>query len=90
MKKKINIINPNAHNFFYFFLQKRVRFLQSQGAKEDNNPEYAQIMNFLKNLQKQQQSRPNVNTTEHLPSIVTSVPPALPSAGNLIHANVFF
>lgn len=47
-------------------------------------------MNFLKNLQKQQQSRPNVNTTEHLPSIVTSVPPALPSAGNLILANVFF
>ncbi|GAA5811290.1 hypothetical protein MFLAVUS_004723 [Mucor flavus] len=61
-------------------LVQRVRFLQSQGAKEDNNPEYAQIMNFLKNLQKQQQSRPNVNTTEHLPSIVTSVPPALPSA----------
>ncbi|KAI9362740.1 hypothetical protein BD770DRAFT_359584, partial [Pilaira anomala] len=39
-------------------LVQRVRFLQSQGAKEENNPEYAQIMNFLKNLQKQQQSRP--------------------------------
>jgi hypothetical protein len=27
--------------------------LQAQGAKEDNNPEYAQIMQFLKNLQMQ-------------------------------------
>jgi len=27
--------------------------LQAQGAKEDNNPEYAQIMLFLKNLQMQ-------------------------------------
>ncbi|KAG2230551.1 hypothetical protein INT48_009891 [Thamnidium elegans] len=63
-------------------LVQRVRFLQSQGAKEDNNPEYAQIMNFLKSLQKQQQSRPNVNTTEQSPSIVTLVPPSadMPSA----------
>ncbi|CAO3621458.1 unnamed protein product [Mucor hiemalis] len=38
-------------------LVQRVRFLQSQGAKEDNNPEYAQIMHFLKNLQKQQQQQ---------------------------------
>ncbi|CEI98505.1 Putative Adenosinetriphosphatase [Rhizopus microsporus] len=38
-------------------LVQRVRFLQSQGAKEDNNPEYARIMNFLKNLQRQQQQQ---------------------------------
>ncbi|KAL9559596.1 hypothetical protein PS6_000691 [Mucor atramentarius] len=41
-------------------LVQRVRFLQSQGAKEDNNPEYAQIMQFLKGLQKQQQTRPGM------------------------------
>ncbi|KAI7907267.1 SNF2 family N-terminal domain-containing protein [Cokeromyces recurvatus] len=38
-------------------LVQRVRYLQSQGAKEDNNPEYAQIMSFLKNLQNSQQQR---------------------------------
>ncbi|KAI8076515.1 SNF2 family N-terminal domain-containing protein [Gilbertella persicaria] len=38
-------------------LVQRVRYLQSQGAKEDNNPEYAQIMQFLKNLQRQQQQQ---------------------------------
>ncbi|KAI8883082.1 hypothetical protein K501DRAFT_250303 [Backusella circina FSU 941] len=38
-------------------LTQRVRFLQAQGAKEETNPEYAQIMQFLKSIQRQQ-SRP--------------------------------
>jgi hypothetical protein len=33
--------------------------LQSEGAREDNNQEYAQIMQYLKNLQDQQQTRSN-------------------------------
>ncbi|KAG1503536.1 hypothetical protein G6F54_001614 [Rhizopus delemar] len=49
-------------------LVQRVRFLQSQGAKEDNNPEYAQIMNFLKNLQKQQVRMPDMSPVPAVPS----------------------
>ena len=69
-KKKIQ----NTYLPFFIFKKKRVRFLQSQGAKEDNNPEYAQIMNFLKNLQKQQVRMPDMSPVPAVPS--------QPSTGN--------
>ncbi|KAI9487898.1 MAG: SNF2 family N-terminal domain-containing protein [Benjaminiella poitrasii] len=73
-------------------LVQRVRYLQSQGAKEDNNPEYAQIMNFLKNLQNSQQqqrqqqqqqqqqiqqTRPGMSADQSVSSISS---PAIPSS----------
>ncbi|KAL7317190.1 ATP-dependent DNA helicase Snf21 [Mucor circinelloides] len=69
-------------------LVQRVRFLQSQGAKEDNNPEYAQIMQFLKGLQKQQQTRPGmpdqIVSSSSSPSIASPIVngpnPDMPSA----------
>jgi hypothetical protein len=36
-----------------FTIYQRAKLLQAQGAKEDNNQEFAQIMQFLKNLQMQ-------------------------------------
>ncbi|KAI8582780.1 hypothetical protein K450DRAFT_226876 [Umbelopsis ramanniana AG] len=60
-------------------LVQRAKMLQAQGAKEDNNPEYAQIMLFLKNLQmqsrmhQQRQSMP-VAPQEQQPSPQSSMP----------------
>jgi ATP-dependent helicase STH1/SNF2 len=68
--KKLNRIH-----FSPVYSQKRVRFLQSQGAKEDNNLEYAQIMQFLKNLQQKQNRPPN-----GIPMDVTTSPSASPKA----------
>ncbi|CAO3640243.1 unnamed protein product [Cunninghamella blakesleeana] len=36
------------------YMLQRAKFLQSQGAREDNHPELANIMRFLKNVQNQQ------------------------------------
>lgn len=50
--------------------------MQAQGAKEDNNPEFAQIMQFLKNLQmqsKMQQQRQSMQQTQQS-SPQTSLP----------------
>jgi hypothetical protein len=51
--------------------------LQAQGAKEDNNAEFAQIMQFLKNLQmqsKMQQQRQAMPVAQQ-PSPLTSLSP---------------
>ncbi|KAG1457849.1 hypothetical protein G6F56_006523 [Rhizopus delemar] len=50
-------------------LVQRVRFLQSQGAKEETHPEYAQIMNFLKNLQRQQVRIPDLSPVPAVPAV---------------------
>ncbi|KAG2186621.1 hypothetical protein INT44_002845 [Umbelopsis vinacea] len=60
-------------------LVQRAKMLQAQGAKEDNNPEYAHIMTFLKNLQMQsrmhQQRQP---VAQQQPSPQSSMPTAMP------------
>ncbi|KAG0183555.1 hypothetical protein DFQ29_002610 [Apophysomyces sp. BC1021] len=50
----VNMIPGNITKEKFNSLLQRARFLQSQGAKEDNHPEFAQIMHFLRNLQMQQ------------------------------------
>lgn len=41
--------------------QKRAKYLQSQGAKEDSNAEFSQIMEFLKGLQTTPSKKPAVD-----------------------------
>ncbi|CAM0136011.1 ATP-dependent DNA helicase Snf21 [Umbelopsis sp. WA50703] len=60
-------------------LLQRAKLLQAQGAKEDNNPEFAQIMHFLKNLQmqsKMQQQRQSMQQTQQS-SPQSSLPAAM-------------
>ncbi|KAI8997113.1 SNF2 family N-terminal domain-containing protein [Pilobolus umbonatus] len=57
-------------------LVQRVRFLQSQGAKEETNPEYAHIMQFLKNFQKQQKQAHPAQDVVHSPSIASNTSPS--------------
>lgn len=64
--------------------------MQAQGAKEDNNPEFAQIMQFLKNLQmqsKMQQQRQSMQQTQQ-PSPQASLPAGTVSLE--IHSNIQF
>ncbi|KAF7731676.1 hypothetical protein EC973_008847 [Apophysomyces ossiformis] len=49
-----NMIPGNITKEKFNSLLQRARFLQSQGAKEETHPEFAQIMQFLRNLQVQQ------------------------------------
>lgn len=65
-------------------LVQRVRFLQSQGAKEETHPEYAQIMNFLKNLQRQQVRIPDLSPVPAVPAV-----PSQPTGIYIINRSKF-
>lgn len=61
-----------------------MRFLQSQGAKEETHPEYAQIMNFLKNLQRQQVRIPDLSPVPAVPAV-----PSQPTGIYIINRSKF-
>jgi ATP-dependent helicase STH1/SNF2 len=87
-KKKLRLFKRSVYLLLKVLI-KRVQFLQAQGAIEDTNLEYAQIMQLLKNIQRQQPRQiPDLRQMSSM-SDFPSGPPPIPYPTPLSSGNIY-